>query len=106
MTRKSRSLDNRARALIEILTDRPGDYSVRDLAYMLGINRVLVSQVMKRDMEMDPKHIRLTKGKRRTLHISYVQEEYAQMAGDDRTRPGLMNMTSGMVKDMAGPPTV
>jgi hypothetical protein len=105
-TKKSRSLDNRAKALIEILIDRPGEYSVRDLVDMLGINRVLVWQVMKRAQDMDPKHIRLTKGKRRALYISYVQDEHAQVTVDDPTRLELMNMTGGMAKNMDGPTVV
>jgi hypothetical protein len=106
MARKGRSLDNRAKALIEILIDRPGDYSTRDLVDMLGINRVLVWQVMKRAQDMDPKHIRLTKGKRRALYISYAQDEPAQVTVDDPTRLELMSMTGGMAKNMDGPTVV
>jgi hypothetical protein len=100
-TKKSRSLDNRAKALIEILIDRPGDYTNRDLVKMLGINRVLVSQVMKRAQEMDPKHIRLTKGRHRAMYISYVQDEPSRADVDDLSRLELMNMTGGMAKDIA-----
>ena len=92
-TKKGRSLDNRARALIDILKDRPGRYATRDLVGVLGIHRVLVTQVMKRATEIDPKHIKLNKGAHRSFYISYIQTEDPQMADDDRRRLELMSMT-------------
>jgi hypothetical protein len=92
-TKKSRSLDNRARALIDILKDRPDRYTTRDLMDMLGINKVLVTQVMKRAIEIDPKHVKLDKGEHRRFYISYIQKEETQMADDDRRKLELMSMT-------------
>jgi hypothetical protein len=99
-TRKGRSLDNRARALIDILKDRPGRYTTHDLVDMLCINRVLVTQVMKRATEIDPKHVKLTRGKHRSFYISYIQEEFTQMADDDRMRLELMSMTGAKIDEV------
>jgi hypothetical protein len=92
-TKKSRSLDNHAKALIDILKDRPGRYTTRDLVDMLGINKVSVTQMMRRATEIDPKHVKLDQGEHRRFYISYIQNEDTQMADDDRRKLELMNMT-------------
>jgi hypothetical protein len=55
---------------------------------------------MKRAIDLDPRHVKLTQGKRRKLYLSYIPEEEGQMVesststGDeDRMRLELMAMT-------------
>jgi hypothetical protein len=96
-TKKSRSLDNRARALIEILKDRPGRYATRDLMDVMGLNKNTIIRVMKRAIEIDPRHVKLTQGKRRKLYLSYILEGKVDTdtssGNEDRLRLELMSMT-------------
>ena len=95
-----RALDNHARTLIDLMRDRPGRYTTSELVDMLGLNKTTVISVMKRAIEIDPRHVKLTQGKRRKLYLSYIPEEEGQMAesststgDDDRMRLELMAMT-------------
>jgi len=95
-----KALDNHARSLIEIMDERPGRYTTSELVDMLGLNKTTVISVMKRAHELDPKHVRMTQGKRRKLYLSYVSDEEAQTtepspgSGEsDRMKLELMAMT-------------
>lgn len=97
---EKKALDIHARTLIEILSERPGRYTTSELVDMLGLNKTTVISVMKRALEIDPKHIRMTQGKRRKLYLAYVSDEDAGRAeaetgsGEaDRARLELMAMT-------------
>ena len=95
-----KALDNHARSLIDIIAERPGRYTTSELVDMLGLNKTTVISVMKRALDLDPKHVKMTQGKRRKLYLSYVPEEETRTsepdAGSnqvDRTKLELMAMT-------------
>jgi len=99
---EGRALDNHAASLIELMSERPGKYTTSELVDMLGLNKTTVISVMKRAADMDPKHIRLTQGKRKKLNLAYVPDEEGSGemsvsdsdSGDkDRMRLELMAMT-------------
>ncbi len=95
-----KALDNHARTLIDIIAERPGRYTTSELVDMLGLNKTTVISVMKRALELDPKHIKMTQGKRRKLYLSYVMDEGAENAEasagageSDKMKLELMAMT-------------
>lgn len=97
---EGKALDNHARSLIDIIAEKPGRYTTSELVDMLGLNKTTVISVMKRALDIDPKHVRMTQGKRRKLYLSYVPEDDAQKgeasAGpgeSDRMKLELMAMT-------------
>jgi DNA-binding MarR family transcriptional regulator len=84
------------------MKERPGRYTTSELVDMLGLNKTTVISVMKRAVEMDPSHVKLTQGKRRKLYLSYTPEDQdlgenkeSETASDDadRMRLELMSMT-------------
>jgi len=95
-----KALDNHARSLIDIMAEKPGRYTTSELVDMLGLNKTTVISVMKRALELDPKHVKMSQGKRRKLYLAYVSDEDAQgaesssSAGElDRMKLELMAMT-------------
>jgi hypothetical protein len=95
-----KALDNHARSLIEIMAERPGRYTTSELVDMLGLNKTTVISVMKRALDIDPKHVKMSQGKRRKLYLAYVPEEEAKTAEtspssgeSDRMKLELMAMT-------------
>jgi len=99
-TNEGRALDNHARTLVDLMSERPGRYTTSELVDMLGLNKTTVISVMKRAVDLDPKHVKLTQGKRRKLHLAYIPDEENQTAesspssGDeDRMKLELMAMT-------------
>ncbi|VVB71989.1 Uncharacterised protein [uncultured archaeon] len=97
---EGKALDNHAKSLIDIMAERPGRYTTSELVDMLGLNKTTVISVMKRALELDPKHVKMSQGKRRKLFLAYVPEEEAQAAdasssseGSDRMKLELMAMT-------------
>jgi ribosomal protein L20A (L18A) len=97
---ESKALDNHARTLIEIISERPSRYTTSELVDMLGLNKTTVISVMKRAVDLDPKHVKITQGKRRKLYLAYVpEEEGAETRRDtgsgesDRMKLELMAMT-------------
>ena len=100
MVGEGRALDNHARTLIEIMAERPGRYTTSELVDMLGLNKTTVISVMKRALELDPKHVKMNQGKRRKLYLAYVSdEEMSKTKGNpssndtDRAKLELMAMT-------------
>lgn len=96
------ALDNHTVTLIDLMKERPGRYTTSELVDMLGLNKTTVISVMKRAVEMDPSHVKLTQGKRRKLYLSYTPEDQdqgekkeADSASDDadKMRLELMSMT-------------
>lgn len=75
---EGKALDNHARSLIAILAERPGRYTTSELVDMLGLNKTTVISVMKRALDIDPKHVKMTQGKRRKLFLAYVPDEEKQ----------------------------
>ncbi len=99
-TSEGKALDNHARTLIDIIAERPGRYTTSELVDMLGLNKTTVISVMKRALELDPRHVKMTQGKRRKLYLAYVPEEEAKIAESDsgssesdRVKLELMAMT-------------
>ncbi len=99
-TTEGKALDNHARTLIDIIAERPGRYTTSELVDMLGLNKTTVISVMKRALEIDPRHVKMTQGKRRKLYLSYVPDEEAKIAESesgssesDRVKLELMAMT-------------
>jgi DNA-binding MarR family transcriptional regulator len=97
---EGKALDNHARSLIDIMAERPGRYTTSELVDMLGLNKTTVISVMKRALELDPMHVKMSQGKRRKLFLAYVPEEEAHAAeassdseGSDRMKLELMAMT-------------
>ena len=97
---EGKALDNHARSLIDIMAERPGRYTTSELVDMLGLNKTTVISVMKRALEIDPKHVKMSQGKRRKLYLAYVPEEEAKTADaslgsdeSDRMKLELMAMT-------------
>ena len=97
---ESKALDNHARTLIDIITERPGRYTTSELVDMLGLNKTTVISVMKRAVDLDPKHVRISQGKRRKLYLAYVPDEEGKAAEadpgsgeSDRMKLELMAMT-------------
>jgi hypothetical protein len=95
-----KALDNHARSLIDIMAERPGRYTTSELVDMLGLNKTTVISVMKHALELDPKHVKMSQGKRRKLYLAYVPEEEtktneASIGSDesDRMKLELMAMT-------------
>lgn len=95
-----KALDIHARSLIDIMAERPGRYTTSELVDMLGLNKTTVISVMKRSLELDPKHVKMTQGKRRKLYLAYVPDEDAKSAetsqgsnDSDRMKLELMAMT-------------
>ncbi len=82
-TSEGKALDNHAKTLIDIITERPGRYTTSELVDMLGLNKTTVISVMKRAVDMDPKHVKMTQGKRRKLYLAYVPDEEGQTAEKD-----------------------
>jgi hypothetical protein len=70
--KKSKALDDHARNLIELLSKKQGSCTTNELVEKLGLNKTTVITVMKRAVALDPDHVKLTLGKRRKLHLSYV----------------------------------
>lgn len=100
ITSEGRALDNHARTLIELMSERPGRFTTSDLVDMLGLNKTTVISVMKRAVELDPIHVKLTQGKRRKLNLSYIPDNDGELSAaqvkdgdDDRMRLELMAMT-------------
>jgi hypothetical protein len=69
---------------------------------MLGLNKTTVISVMKRAVDMDPSHVKLTQGKRRKLFLAYIPDDQDQSAkteaeagaeDSERIRLELMSMT-------------
>ena len=95
-----KALDNHARSLIDIMAERPGRYTTSELVDMLGLNKTTVISVMKRALELDPKHVKMSQGTRRKLYLAYISEDEAQIAEttpgsgeSDRAKLELMAMT-------------
>jgi DNA-binding transcriptional regulator GbsR (MarR family) len=95
-----KALDNHARSLIDIMAERPGRYTTSELVDMLGLNKTTVISVMKRALELDPKHVKMSQGTRRKLYLAYISEDGAQIAEttpgsgeSDRAKLELMAMT-------------
>jgi len=95
-----KALDNHARSLIDIMAERPGRYTTSELVDMLGLNKTTVISVMKRALELDPKHVKMSQGTRRKLYLAYISEDDAQIAEtnpgsgeSDRAKLELMAMT-------------
>ena len=95
-----KALDNHARSLIDIMAEKPGRYTTSELVDMLGLNKTTVISVMKRALELDPKHVKMSQGKRRKLYLAYVSDEDTQKAESssgtgesDRMKLELMAMT-------------
>ncbi|NLX37906.1 MAG: hypothetical protein A4E50_00492 [Methanosaeta sp. PtaB.Bin087] len=96
------ALDGHTATLIDLMRERPGRYTTSELVEMLGLNKTTVITVMKRAVEMDPVHVKLTQGKRRKLYLSYIPEDQepgerkeaeSSSEGADRVRLELMSMT-------------
>ena len=100
-SKDGKALDNHARSLIDIMEERPSRYTTSELVDMLGLNKTTVISVMKRAHELDPKHVKMTQGKRRKLYLSYVSEGDVQTTAEvspgsgesDRVKLELMAMT-------------
>ncbi len=97
---EGRAIDKHALALIEIVSEKPGQYTTAELVDMLGLNKTTVITVMKRAAELDPKHVKLTHGKRRKLTLTYIPDESltssdspSDMSDSDRIRLELMALT-------------
>jgi hypothetical protein len=95
-----KALDNHAQALIKILAERPGRFTTSELVDMLGLNKTTVISVMKRAVELDSRHVKISQGKRRKLYLSYVPDEKVTIAevdtsssDADRAKLELMAMT-------------
>jgi hypothetical protein len=95
-----KALDSHAQSLIDIMAERPGRYATSELVDMLGLNKTTVISVMKRALELDPKHVKMTQGKRRKLYLAYVPDEEGQKSKSesnsgesDRMKLELMAMT-------------
>ena len=95
-----KALDNHARSLIDIMAERPGRYTTSELVDMLGLNKTTVISVMKRALELDPKHVKMSQGTRRKLYLAYISEDEAKIAEttsgsgeSDRAKLELMAMT-------------
>jgi len=100
VTNEGKALDSHARALINILAERPGRFTTSELVDMLGLNKTTVISVMKRAVDLDSKHIKMSQGKRRKLYLSYVPDEKVKMdeinansSNADRAKLELMAMT-------------
>ncbi|MCJ7443046.1 MAG: hypothetical protein MUO26_00695 [Methanotrichaceae archaeon] len=97
---EGKALDNHARGLIDIMAERPSRYTTSELVDMLGLNKTTVISVMKRALELDPKHVKMSQGKRRKLYLSYVPDEEIKIGetnqnpnDTDRAKLELMAMT-------------
>lgn len=96
---EGRAIDKHARALIEIISERPGNYTTAELVDMLGLNKTTVITVMKRAADLDPKHVRLSQGKRRKLTLTYVPDDSlasntgSDMSDRERMKLELMALT-------------
>jgi hypothetical protein len=82
------------------MAERPGRYTTSELVDMLGLNKTTVISVMKRALELDPKHVKMSQGTRRKLYLAYISEDEAQIAEttpgsgeSDRAKLELMAMT-------------
>jgi len=69
---KSKALDGHALNLIDLLRKKQGSFTTNELVEMLGLNKTTVISVMKRAVALEPDHLKLTAGKRRKLHLTYV----------------------------------
>jgi hypothetical protein len=69
---KSKALDGHAWELIDLLSKKQGSYTTNELVETLGMNKTTVINVMKRALELDPEHVKMTHGKRRKLSLTYV----------------------------------
>ena len=95
------ALESHTKTLIDLMKERPGRYTTSELVDMLGLNKTTVINVMKRAVDMDPAHVKLTQGKRRKLYLSYTPDEEGNgekgepdSDGDkDQARLELMAMT-------------
>ncbi len=97
---EGKALDNHAHTLIDIIAERPGRYTTSELVDMLGLNKTTVISVMKRALELDPRHVKMTQGKRRKLYLAYVPDDEGKIAESDsssgesdRVKLELMAMT-------------
>jgi len=96
------AMDKHTANLIDLLKERPGRYTTSELVEMLGLNKTTVISVMKRAVDMDPSHVKLTQGKRRKLFLAYIPDDQDQSAkteaeagaeDSERIRLELMSMT-------------
>jgi hypothetical protein len=70
---KSKALDGHAWDLVELLSKKRGSYTTNELVETLGMNKTTVISVMKRAVELDPEHVKMSHGKRRKLSLEYVR---------------------------------
>jgi hypothetical protein len=70
---KSKALDGHAWNLIDLLSKKQRSYTTNELVETLGMNKTTVINVMKRAVELDPDHVKMTHGKRRKLSLTYVR---------------------------------
>lgn len=71
--REGKALDKHARTLIDLMAESPNNrYTTNELVDMLGLNKTTVIRVMKRAVELDPQHVKMSQGKRRKLLLTYV----------------------------------
>jgi hypothetical protein len=80
---EGKALDKHARALIDLMAERPNRYTTNELVDMLGLNKTTVISVMKRAMELDPRHVKMSQGKRRKLFLTYIPDEESQIVQSD-----------------------
>lgn len=93
---KSR-LDGHARLLLSMLSKAPGVYTVEDITEMLSMGKPATIRVIRRAVELDPDHMKITTGSRRKIFVHYRPEGMANLNENiDRVKLELMEMAAGM----------
>ena len=69
---KRNALDNHAWTLISLLSNKQGSYTTNEIVEMLSLTKATVIGVMKRAAALDPDRLKLTRGKRRKISLTYV----------------------------------
>lgn len=76
-----RILDSHVKVLLGMVTERPGSYSTNQLVDMMGMSKSAVLNIMKRAVEADPKHFKITQGKKKAFYLTYTPDVYPAPAG-------------------------
>lgn len=93
---KSR-LDEHARLLIKMLSNAPGVYTVDDIMEMMSVGKPAAIKIIRRAVDLDPEHMKITTGSRKKIFVHYYLEgvRSKEESHIDHVKLELMEMAAG-----------
>lgn len=94
---KSR-LDEHARLLIKMLSNAPGVYTVDDIMDMMSVGKPAAIKIIRRAVDLDPEHMKITTGSRKKIFVHYYLEGVRgkEESHIDHVKLELMEMAAGV----------